>query len=268
MNTTGFTAALPLPTTSNFGVVRLDHAFGSKWQAFGSYRIYKEISAVNRQVDIGGLYAGDVKGQPTSVANIPQQPRYLVFGLTGTLTPNITNELNVSYTREWWFWNTASAFPQVPGTAAALELGGNSASPLLPINLNTTGARQRLWNGHNYNLADNLSWLKGTHFIRAGGTFSHAGVKFSRDDGQVGLIEPAYLIQQSTGLNIPSDVPAAHLHIDAHRELPAVEPDQQLEQPLFASARAGGPGFAGRSARVGFECTAAEHTAIRQRPLR
>jgi hypothetical protein len=204
LNTTGFTAALPLPTTSNFGVVRLDHAFGSKWQAFGSYRIYKEISAVNRQVDIGGLYAGDVKGQPTSVANIPQQPRYLVFGLTGTLTPNITNELNVSYTREWWFWNTASAFPQVPGTAAALELGGNSASPLLPINLNTTGARQRLWNGHNYNLADNLSWLKGTHFIRAGGTFSHAGVKFSRDDGQVGLIEPAYLIQQSTGLNIPS----------------------------------------------------------------
>ncbi len=204
LNTTGFTAALPLPTSSNFGVVRLDHSFGSKWQAFGSYRIYKEISAVNRQVDIGGLMAGDVKGQPTSVANLPQQPRYVVFGLTGTLTPTLTNELNLSYTREWWYWNTASAFPQVPGTSAALELGGNTTNPLLPINLNTTGARQRLWNGHNQNLADNVSWLKGTHFIRAGGTFSHAGVNFFRDDGQVGLIEPAYLIQQSAGLNIPA----------------------------------------------------------------
>jgi len=204
LNTTGFTAPLPLPTTSDFGVVRLDHSFGSKWQAFGSYRIYKEVSAVNRQVDIGGLFAGDVKGQPTSVANLPQQPRYMVFGLTGTLTPALTNELNLSYVREWWYWNTASAFPQVPGTSAALELGGNSSNPLLPINLNTTGARQRLWSGHNYNFADNISWLKGTHFIRAGGTFSHAGVNFFRDDGQVGLIEPAYLIQQSTGLNIPA----------------------------------------------------------------
>ena len=74
----------------------------------------------------------------------------------------------------------------------------------MPINLNTTGARQRLWNGHNSNLADNVSWLKGTHFIRAGGTFNHSGVKFFRDDGQVGLTAPAYLIQQSTGLNIPS----------------------------------------------------------------
>jgi len=204
LNTTGFTAALPLPTTSDFGVVRIDHSFGSKWQAFGSYRIYKEVSAVNRQVDIGGLVPGDVKGQPASVANLPWQPRYVVVGLTGAIAPTLTNELSLSYVREWWYWNTASAFPQVPGSSAALELGGNTASSLLPINLNTTGARQRLWNGHNSNLADNLSWLKGKHFIRAGGTFNHSGVRFFRDDGQVGLTVPAYLIQQSAGLNIPA----------------------------------------------------------------
>lgn len=203
LNTTGFSAPLGLPIHSDFGVVRLDHSFSSKWQAFGSYRIYKELSAVNRQVDIGGLVAGDKLGVPSSVANIPRQPRYVVLGLTGTLTPTITNELNLSYIRDWWYWNTASAFPQVPGTAAALELGGNSANSLLPVNLNTTGARTRLWDGHNYNLADNLTWLKGNHLIRVGGTYSLAVVNFSRDDGQVGLVEPAYLIQQSTGLNVP-----------------------------------------------------------------
>ena len=205
LNTTGFTAPLALPDTSNFGVVRLDHSFGSKWQAFTSYRIYKDISDVNRQVDIGGLVAGDTKGVPAAVANLPSQPRYLVADLTGSLTPTLTNETNVSYTREWWYWNTASVFPQVPGTSAALTLGGTgSANALVPVNLNTTGARQRLWDGRNYNLADNLSWLKGKHFIRAGGTFSHANVNFFRDDGQTGQIEPEYLIQQSAGLNIPS----------------------------------------------------------------
>jgi hypothetical protein len=205
LNTTGFSAALPLPISSNFGVVRLDHSFGPKWQAFGSYRIYKEIAAVNRQVDIGGLMPGDVKGQPTSVANIPRQPRYVVLGVTGVLTPNITNEANASYVREWWYWNTASAFPQVPGTSAALEIGGNNANSLVPMNLNTTGVRTRLWDGHNYNLRDNLSWLKGTHLIRAGGTFSRASVNFFRDDGQVGLVKPAYLILQTSGLNVPAN---------------------------------------------------------------
>jgi hypothetical protein len=205
LNTTGFSAALPLPITSDFGVVRLDHSFGSKWQAFGSYRIFKESAAVNRQVDIGGLLPGDVKGQPKSVANIPRQPRYFVLGVTGILTPNLTNEINAAYVREWWYWNTANVFPQVPGTSAALEIGGNSVNGLVPVNLQTGGTRTRLWNGHNYNLRDNVTWLKGTHLIRAGGTFGRSAVRFFRDDGQVGLVRPAYLIQQSTGLNIPAN---------------------------------------------------------------
>ncbi len=204
LNTIGFSAPLPLPISSNFGVLRLDHSFGSKWQAFGSYRYYSESAAVSRQADIGGLLPGDVKGQPASTSNIPRQPRYVVLGVTGVLTPNITNEANAGYVRDWWYWNTASAFPQVPGTSAALELGGNSTNGLVPINLNTTGARTRLWNGHNYNLRDNVSWLKGTHLIRAGGTFSRASVNFFRDDGQVGLVKPAYLITQTSGLNIPA----------------------------------------------------------------
>lgn len=204
LNTIGFSAPLPLPISSDFGVVRLDHSFGSKWQAFASYRYYGETAAVSRQVDIGGLLPGNVKGQPASTANIPRQPRYFVLGVTGVLTPNLTNETNASFVRDWWYWNTASAFPQVPGTSAALELGGNSVNGLVPINLNTTGARTRLWNGHNYNLRDNVSWLKGTHLIRMGGTFSRASVNFFRDDGQVGLVKPAYLITQTSGLNIPA----------------------------------------------------------------
>lgn len=204
LNTTGFSAALNLPITSDFGVIRVDHSFGSNWQWMTSYRYYKEEAAVTRQTDIGGLLPGDVKGVPASTSNIPRQPRYLVTGLTGVISPNITNEGSFSYLRDWWTWLTASAFPQVPGTAAALELGGNSVNGLVPINLNTGGARTRTWRGHNYNYRDNVSWQKGTHLVRFGGTFARAAVQFNRDDGQVGLVAPAYLIQQGTGLNIPA----------------------------------------------------------------
>lgn len=202
LNTIGFSAAANLPITSDFGVIRLDHSFGSNWQLSGSYRYFSETAAVSRQVDIGGLLPGDSKGLPSSTASIPRQPRFIVFGLTGVITPSITNEASFSYLRDYWHWLTASAIPQVSGTSAALELGGNSINGLVPINLNTTGARQRVWNGHNFNYRDNLSWQKSTHLIRFGGTFSRAAVDFSRDDGQVGLVEPAYLITQTSGLNI------------------------------------------------------------------
>lgn len=204
LNTIGLSAAMALPITSDFAVVRLDHYFGPKWQFYASYRFFTETAAVTRQVDIGGLLPGNKKGVPASTSTIPRQPRFLVLGLTGLVAPTVTNEFNASYVRDWWTWLTAGASPQVPGTSAALELGGNSVNGLVPINLNTTGARMRLWNGHNYNLRDNLSWQKGAHLIRFGGTFSRSGVNFYRDDGQVGLTRPAYLITQTSGLNIPA----------------------------------------------------------------
>ncbi len=205
LNTIGFSAPVALPDNSDFGVVRLDHSFSSNWQATASYRIYKDVGAVSRQVDIGGLIPGDTLGTPASTASIPRQPRFIVIGLTGVITPTLTNEASFNYLRDYWNWATARAIPQVPGTSAALQLGGNSINGLVPINLNTTGARTRLWNGHNIGLRDNISWQKGTHLIRIGGTFSRAAVDFTRDDGQVGLVQPTYSITNGTGLNIPAN---------------------------------------------------------------
>jgi hypothetical protein len=205
LNTTGFSAPLSLPISSDFGVLRLDHAFGSKWQAFTSYRYYTETAAVNRQVDIGGLLPGHTKAQPASAATIPREPRYVVLGLTGILSPTLTNEVNFGYLRDWWYWNTASVFPQLPGTAAALAMGGNVTTQLQPISFRTNDARQRAWSGHNYNFRDNVSWQKGNHFIRAGGTYSKSIVNFFRDDGQLGVVKPTYLVTQTSGLNIPAN---------------------------------------------------------------
>ena len=62
LNTIGFSGPAPVPDISNFGVVRLDHSFGSNWQLTGSYRYYEENAVVNRQTDLGGFAPGDKLG--------------------------------------------------------------------------------------------------------------------------------------------------------------------------------------------------------------
>ncbi len=138
LNTIGYTAPLGLPVNNNFAVVRLDHALTSNWQLSATYRYFTEVAASSRQYDIGGLLPGDKLGVPAAQSSIPRQPRYAIVSLTGIITPQITNELSVNYLRDWWYWNTARPFPQVPGTAAALAVGS-----LVPLQVSTSDLRVR-----------------------------------------------------------------------------------------------------------------------------
>lgn len=199
LNTTGFSAPMALPITSNFAVMRLDHSFGANWQLTGSYRYYTETAADSRQYDIGGLLPGDTLGKPVDTAKIPRQPRYLVVGLTGMLTNQLTSELNFNYQRDWWFWATAKPAPQVPGTDGAL-----SAS-FIPVQVSSGSARSRAWNDRTPGVRENLSWARGTHLMRFGGSFARANVHFNRDDGQSSLDSLIYSIGASSGVNIAAN---------------------------------------------------------------
>ena len=205
LNTIGFTGPVGLPASSDFGVIRVDHAFTPNWQFSGSFRDYVESAAVgNRQVDIGGLLPGHTKGQVASTSSIPRQPRYFVAGLTGVVTPSITSETTVSYLRDWWYWQTAGSFPQVPGTAGSLMIGGDNDNELQPVTYRTGTARQRAWNSHSPGVRENLSWQKGTHLLRMGATYDRTQVSFWRDDGQGSLTVPEYNVSVTSGLNIPA----------------------------------------------------------------
>ena len=186
LNTCGYIANLSYPLSTNFGVVRIDHEFGAKWRWFSSYRYFREINPTTNQVDIGGLLPGDTLGKPATASNFPVSPRYFVTGLTGTITPNLTNELSLSYTRNQWQYLRAGATPQLPGLDGALGIGGESSNPLQPVNIDTQDARNRLWDGHDYGLRDSLSWLKGTHLFQFGGEYMHDWWKFDRYDNVVG----------------------------------------------------------------------------------
>ena len=188
LNTCGYLSNLSYPLANDFGVVRVDHDFGAKWRFFSSYRYFRESNPTVNQVDIGGFLPGDTLGTPASASQFPLGPRYLVTGLTGTLTPNLTNEGHFSYTRNQWQYLRAGAEPQLPGLNGALEIGGDAAGAqaLIPINVNTQDARNRLWDGHDYDYRDTLSWLKGTHLFQFGGEIMHQHWHFDRYDNVTG----------------------------------------------------------------------------------
>ncbi|MGN6592722.1 MAG: carboxypeptidase regulatory-like domain-containing protein [Terriglobales bacterium] len=206
LNTTGFTSAANFPINDQFVVMRLDHSFGPNWQLMGSYRYFSEAAASTRQIDIGGFIAGDKLGTPVSVSNIPREPRYFVLGLTGQMTPNLTQQIHFDYLRDWWSWSTLGAPIQLPGQAdAALEIGGETSNAPIPMNIDTGDSRMRTWLDHNYALSDDLSWLRGNHLLQFGGSFSHSNVHFNRNDGQTGSSTfPVYQVTSNAGINVPA----------------------------------------------------------------
>ena len=231
LNTCGYLADLSYPLSDNFLVGRIDHDFGSKWRFFLSYRWYKENNPNTNQIDIGGLLPGDKLGVPASASTNVLQPRYFVTGLTTNITPTLTNEFHFNYLRNFWQWDRAGAFPQClngsgacNGVDAAVEVGGESSSALIPMNMDTQSARARLWDGHDWDYRESLSWLRGSHFFQFGGEFLHQWLHFDRYDNVVGgLTQPGYEVYDS-GINFsPSQQPIPCAGAGSSNCLPATQ---------------------------------------------
>jgi hypothetical protein len=207
LRTAGFTAPVPTTTNEHFAVARLDHKINSKWDFMASYR-YSTTDDVpgSWQVDIGGLSPGATKGVPHPTATHPLQPRFLVVGLTGRLTPNLTNEFHFNWLRHWWAWQSTGA--RTPVVASSLSdtilqiFKENRATGLVPINVDTQRARERTWNGRDYTFIDNITWLKGKHMWQFGGRAQLQRLLHVRDDKVVGgITTPIYYIVKASGFN-------------------------------------------------------------------
>ncbi len=210
VNAQGFVSNVALPQTSDFVVGRLDHDFGEKWRFMASYRYYTFTPLVTAQVDI-------TNGNTKALAPRPSKPSFWAAGLTTTVTPNITNDFRFGYLRNYWQWFTAGGPPQLPGLGGAVEIGGESlAGSLIPYNVDSQDVRQRFWDGHDYNINDNVSHLHGNHLIQYGGTYLRNFDYHARNDNGVGIFSsPVYQVG-GTNLNaanyvLPSGVASSFL---------------------------------------------------------
>ena len=218
INTLCFDAPIGIPLNEDFGVVRVDHNISSKWQLTGSYRYGKTTFSAPVQVDIGGQLSGDTFGQPKSVAQRPLAPRYLVTSLTGQLTSHLTSQTTFDYLRHWWQWGTLhptnipapeGGYAQTNGLNASLSiLGEGIGTGMQPINVDTQNARSRTWNGKDYNINENLSWVKGSHLVQFGGRSEWQRFYHQRDDKVVGgLTSPVFTIGRLSSGSHVSGIP-------------------------------------------------------------
>jgi len=206
LNTTGFRGPADSSIIADFAVARLDYNITEKWNFFTSFRFYRHEEPDLSQVDIGGLTAGHQLGQAAPAAAAPMQPRYLVAGITGQITSRLTNEFRYTWMRNWWEWRRTAPFPQVPGTAAALELAGEPGLVDEPINIDTQNARGRSWSAKDTHIADNATWVKGSHTVQFGGSFRNWDIYHPRDDKVFGsLTSLIYWLDSYRGLAVPAD---------------------------------------------------------------
>jgi hypothetical protein len=206
LNTVEFKANMQIPESDNFLVGRIDHAFGDKWQWMASYRFYRLTRATGNQVDTGGFFPGDKLGTPTAVAPRPQQPWYLVSGLTTQITQRLTNDFHFSFLRNYWSWSDQGAPPQAAGLGGALEPMGEGASisgTLAPFNVNTQSIRTRFWDGHDTFLRDDMTYLRGKHLLQFGGQFEHNWDYHQRTDNGGGINNtPTYQLGDGSGAGL------------------------------------------------------------------
>jgi len=209
-NVEGFQGQVSLPTTSKFLVGRVDHDFGEKWRLMTSYRYFALSALTTNQVDIGGALPGDKLGTPAARAPRPQKPEFFVAGLTTNISPTLTNDFHWNYTKIWWQWATSAAPPQLPGLGGALEIGGETASALIPYNVNNQNTRQRFWDGHDMLFKDDLTKIMGNHVIQFGGNYQRNFDYHERNDNGQGInTSPVYQILNGSGIQYSAaDQPA------------------------------------------------------------
>ncbi|HTU32861.1 MAG TPA: carboxypeptidase-like regulatory domain-containing protein, partial [Candidatus Acidoferrum sp.] len=189
VNEFGFVGNIALPQTTNFGVTRVDHDFGTKWHLNTTYHYYNEHRATSDQADIGGAFPGDTLGVAASLSNRPQQTWFYTAGLTTNISSNVTNDFHYSYLRNYWAWDTANAPPQ-PGTdsTGVLEPFGESATQdLAPYNVNAQQVRTRFWDGHDNYLRDDITMLHGNHLFQFGGIYQRNWDYHQRSDNGGGI---------------------------------------------------------------------------------
>src|SRR5208337_2950864 len=94
----------------------------------------------------------------------------------------VTNEFHVNMLRNDWNWQRAGVPTGLFGIPGGLEVGGETTTPLAPMNFDTQNARNRLWDGQDWTWSDTMSWLHGNHYLQIGGQFAHFYDIHARDD--------------------------------------------------------------------------------------
>jgi len=201
LNTVGFTGDADTSFKSDTAILRLDHNFSNTWRTDANYRFgsIREVGAA--QADIGGVLRGNVKGTPVGTEDLPREPRFGAFGLTGQVSPNFLNETRASFLRGFIAFTRIDPFAQVPGANMALDIGGVDE----PLDVSQTNARSQISDAHTYQVINNSTWMHDKHTVLFGATWRREYWFFQRNEQLAGsLTAPVAQVTAGTNVSIPA----------------------------------------------------------------
>lgn len=172
VNTVGFDTAIATPISTNVGKLKLNYNLNNNWSALASWQ-YSDTSRT-------GTEQISLIGKPSSVAGDPYFANFLTFQIQGQLSPTFLSVTHGSFLKNWWGWTRQAPAPLVSGTDYALQIagedqglstdfGGSGKLFTDPININTQQARSRVWDGHDWYIAQNFTKIRGAHQFQFGG---------------------------------------------------------------------------------------------------
>ncbi len=192
LNTSGFTANIPTPIQSDFGVVRLDHYINSKLTFNGSYTVYKVTQIGSGDVSI-------LNGNAISAVSSPEYASVLSASLTYTISPTLVNVFRFGFVRDDNINQATSptlgaAKLNVPGSQTpagnvALLIGSGVSSFIdSPIDMDTQRARYQASYADSFQWIDDVSKIWGKHTIQFGGNINKIPFTHVRADKVVGSL--------------------------------------------------------------------------------
>jgi hypothetical protein len=168
LNTGGFTANLPTTLRDDFGALRLDYQINQNWSVEARGSLFRNIQRAGTQVDLINLQPGD---------RASSRPKNLTFALTGTLRPNLVNEVRIGHG-----FDNEIREQIAPTTIAGFNVPVNIAQIDEAIDVDFTRARDQTLSAANTQITDNATWSKGAHTFQFGGTLRHISTFHYRDD--------------------------------------------------------------------------------------
>lgn len=209
LNTGGFTKNLPARLRNDYGVLRLDYQISRNWS-------FEAKGALNRLIQQGAAQVNLV--DLVGVDNESNRPKNLTFGLTGTIRPNLVNEIRVGHVLDNFVQERIS--PRgVSGFNIAVNLAPSTFDPIPAlalldeaVDVDTQRARRQSVNGGTTQFVDNATWSKGTHTVQFGGSLRHIKTLHFRDDKVIGSVaSPVADIGTAGNVPVPASQRPANL---------------------------------------------------------
>jgi hypothetical protein len=140
---------------------RIDYALNPKWNLFGRYSLGDEDAKI----------PGTVTGR--EILN-PARTQHAVLGLTGVIKPNLLNEARFGFSRLYVLNGVPELSFNVNGTDTVLPQFQVNPYPLMggagAFVTTAVGGGAALTRDNTFQFYDNVSWNKGRHSVKFGGS--------------------------------------------------------------------------------------------------